>query len=304
MGWTIPQIKKTTAEAAAGYEITIEEAERVLSSMVQADPDGLTDLCNTGNWGPFIKEAERIGVVLSFRSTKRKTPRKRGDQTAAGIRAVKEEAKRAAEKVQADPAPLDFSAGLPLCVVDRVEDALQDFCTRYGVTDLAKDRQTRWKAACMYIGQTVFKSSDIIHDKERERTHGGTVYDAEKVAALVDLWAFLCTVYNKAPFADDFMYFAGITEAWLYGKREGREVTPALTVITKRLAELQEAGLAGLIADGRQNPTGALAILNHWHGWTQTREVIHTDGGKASGPAQYLTFGGADLPQITQNGEI
>ena len=303
MGWTIPQIRKVTAEAAAGYGITQDQAEKILSSMSKTDPDGLEKLCNLGVWISFVKEAERLQIPLNYGNQRKKTPRK-GPKNAAGAAQVIEEATRAAETVQADVMPLDFSAGLPQALTDRIEAALDDYCTRYGVTDLAKDRQTRWKAACMYIGRNVFERSDFLRDTERERAQGGRQYVTERVAALVDLWAFLCLNYNKAPFIDDFCNFAGVSDMWIYGGAYGAGLTPAKRKLLKRLQDLQEAGLAGLISDGRQNPTGALAILNHWHGWTQTREVIHTDGGRAAAPAQYLTFGGSDLQQIGENGEI
>jgi hypothetical protein len=150
----------------------------------------------------------------------------------------------------------------------------------------------------MYVGRNVFKCSKITHDAEAEKRFGGTRYDVGKFEALLDVWAFLCTSYDKAPFIDDFATFCGVSDTWLYGASPEDNLTPRRALLLKKLQSIQERGLAGLITDGRQNPTGALAVLNHWHGWTQTREVIHTDG-RQTGSDALPVFNLPTLPPLS-----
>jgi hypothetical protein len=167
---------------------------------------------------------------------------------------------------------------LPDNVPGLVRDCIDSFCEQNKIDDLSKERQPRWAAACMAVGASVFKGSKLLHDIAREKVNGGTVYDVGRVSALVDLWIYLCSMFCKAPLVVDFAYFSGISEAWFYGVGSPDGLTPARAALAKKLKQVQEGGLSAMIGDGRQNPTGALAALNHWHGWTQTREIIHTSG--------------------------
>jgi hypothetical protein len=176
---------------------------------------------------------------------------------------------------------------LPPELPETIESLTEAFCNKYDIENMSKARQTQWAALCRFIGQTVFKKNrGILADRERARRNGGGFcYDLNKVSKLADLWIYLCSLYNKAPFVDDFSHFSGLDEVTLYGVggdyTAEDKVTPERLHLLQKLREAQESGLAGLIVDGRQNPTGALAALNHWHGWTQTREVIHTAGNAA-----------------------
>ena len=172
------------------------------------------------------------------------------------------------------------NSGLPDGLPDMIHSFIDSICQKDN-TDLKKERQTYWKYICMECGSALFKKNKILHDVQREKTQGGIYYDFEKLSALASLWGALCFKYNKSPMIDDFARFAGVSDTFLYGNGSsyaGREVTPARVALMKKLHEMQERGLAGLIVDGRQNPTGALAALNHYHGWTQSREIIHTTG--------------------------
>lgn len=183
------------------------------------------------------------------------------------------------ERVTGEIVPASAGPGqLPDNINDIVADAIEDFCALNKIENMKNERQIVFKALCMYIGQNVFKKSKILHDVERERINGGVVYDVARVSALADVWLCWCYQLGKAPFIDDFATFAGVSDSWLYGDVT-QSLTPARLDLIKKLQNAQEKGLSALITDGRQNPTGALACLNHWHGWTQTREIIHTTTG-------------------------
>lgn len=172
--------------------------------------------------------------------------------------------------------------GLPVGLVDLINSYIENFCNRENIQDMRKERQTMWKALCMAIGSDIFKRSKYLHDVQREKTQGGIYYNYKALMALCDLWGGLCYKFGKAPMVDDFARFAGVSDSMIYNAGGNypnlEKATPARTVLLKKLHTMQEMGLSALIVDGRQNPTGALAALNHWHGWTQTREIIHTAG--------------------------
>jgi len=163
--------------------------------------------------------------------------------------------------------------GLPAGIQDMIENAISDFCLyecKPPITDLANERAPRWSACCIYIGQTVYKKYNILTRGQPARRGEGFsgAFDYNVIDASIPFWCFYCSRYGKAPLLYDFMCFIGANTDYLYHKNGGL-LTPSLSRLTKNLKSIQEAGLAGLISDGRGNPTGAIAILNHWHGWNQ-----------------------------------
>lgn len=167
---------------------------------------------------------------------------------------------------------------IPPDVPRLVDQAIEDFRARYGIKSMMDATQSQWRACCMYIGESVFRSSKIIHDIERERTHGGVVYDPGVVEAVMRLWAYLCGVYSKAPLIGDFAAFCGVSDNWLNISDTARVgVTPARMRIVQTLHRIQEQGVSALAIDSKRSPIGALAFLNHYYGWTTSRsEVVHS----------------------------
>ena len=186
------------------------------------------------------------------------------------------------EKVTGDIIAETAAGVLPDNVPALIMDVIQSYCDQNNISDLSKERQPRWRAACYIVGQSVFKNSKILHDLQREKVNGGIVYDVGRVSALVDVWGVLCANFCKAPMVDDFAHFAAISDTWLYGANSPDGLTPTRAALLQKIKRIQESGLSSLIVDGRQNPTGALAALNHWHGWTTTKEIIHTTGAAAA----------------------
>lgn len=196
----------------------------------------------------------------------------------------------------------DTHDGLPDGLADMIYSAVDSFCKKHDFENMSKCRQSAWGACCSYIGQTIFKPNRKILAGPPPK-NGGFCYDTEKLSRLADLWSHMCGVYGKAPLVDDFANFAGVDEVTIYASTgkytDMQHITPARVRLLQKLHAMQEKGLAGLIVDGRQNPTGALAALNHWHGWTQTREIIHTAGQGSQAAAALPVFGpaGEMLPE-------
>lgn len=198
------------------------------------------------------------------------------------------------------PAGLVFDL-LPASVVANIHNIITNYCAEHGTTDpktgsyIPLDMRTAasedWRACCMLIGSYI-KINGIIEDKEgARRAMAGKKYDPYKVNELVDLWAWFCMDFRKNCLIGDFSFFAGVSTSWVDGiKPDGSMLTSAAVGLSQKLHKIQELSLTGRLADGRQNPTGAIFILKNLHGWRDEREVVHTDGG------QRLTA--AELPKL------
>lgn len=292
MAFSIPELKECSLMIAGAYSITETDARKILNYFLQSGRGDVVRDLIAGKLDAVTGAADALGIKTgAFQGIPEKPNKKRSHkrkETDAGRDRIQA---ASVEWVTGDVLPADFSGGVPGEIVQRVEDALADFCQKYHIEDLSKERQPRWAAACRWIGESVFKCSDVLRDKNKPV---GGAYDVEKISALVDLYGFMCDQLVKAPFIDDFAHFAGVSDSWLYGVGSPGGLTPARASLLQKLKLMQERGLAGLIADGRQNPTGALAILNHWHNWVQVREVVHTDGGTATGAAALPVFSAGD----------
>lgn len=181
---------------------------------------------------------------------------------------------------------------LPVDLGERIDDVILSYCTKFKIDDLSKASAERWQGACLCVGKMI-KESGVLRDRKREKKEGGRIYNPNKVASLVEPWRILCTAYDKAPLACDFIAFAGVSSEWFYGggHGKGQRVTTAGGWLRKKVLAIQEAGLGARLTDGKRNPTGTIFFLKNWHGWRDQREVIHTDGGSASAPVNYPTFG-------------
>ena len=200
----------------------------------------------------------------------------------------------AVEKVDGDilPQSIDTSDKLPEDIRDRIEGAIYDFMMyecKPPIDDMSKARQTRWTACCMYIGQRVNKP--LLRTAERGEGGKWKGYDIGVMEALLPIWLYYCSTFDKAPMRADFGHFCGASLEWVYDQKP-ELLTPERMGLTKKLIEIQEAGLSGLIADGSRNPTGAIAILNHHHGWTNTSVVVHTSDKQAISAVELPKLGG------------
>ena len=145
----------------------------------------------------------------------------------------------------------------------------------------------------MYIGLSLFKPSTILHDVARERVEGGTIYDGDRVAALVDIWHMLCNQYCKPPLMPDFCSFAGLSWSWLYDNNgQGTMLTSARSCVLQKLHKIQEAGIATRLVDGKGSPVGQIFFLKNNHGWKDQRETVHVTASNDTQAAALPMFDG------------
>lgn len=182
---------------------------------------------------------------------------------------------------------------LPDDIMETLGDFVEEFCRQHNIDDFTKAPAQLWSAACMRIGWDIIAPRGIILDGKQTRIDGVPRYDPEKVSKLIDIWAYMCSLFAKAPLLSDFCSFAHVTSVYVTGKQH--DVSSYGTDIHEKVMAYQEAGLASRLVDGKHigNPIGTIFFLKNWHGWKDQREIVHTD------TKQYIES--SDLPVL---GEI
>lgn len=90
---------------------------------------------------------------------------------------------------------------------------------------------------------------------------------------LADFYIELSYLYNKVPSKYTFCKMLGISKSDLYNWSSLGKATPEGLDIVKKITEANEEALAGRLIDGKQNPVGTLAILNHVHHWNESEDA-------------------------------
>ena len=144
-------------------------------------------------------------------------------------------------------------------LTDTIHQYILDYCIKNGMdtdTDLIKAPQRIWGAVSHYIGKNVFSEPRLLFEPHKPNT-----IDIYKVVQVIPIYYTLCDRYNKAVLIDYVAYFLGVSDDWIY------QNTEKLTTFGIDLRKKREDSLTACIVDGKQSPVGALAVLNHFHGW-------------------------------------
>jgi hypothetical protein len=179
---------------------------------------------------------------------------------------------------------------LPETLPDDIESWLSDFSNRYNI-ELVKASGQQWRSACIYVGQRIQKSK-ILEDIERERSHGGKIYNPERVAALLPLWEYVTGLYKHIPLASDFIAFSGVSREWFYDS-QGQGLTSSRLDIAKKARAIEESGLSAGLVDGRENPTGRIYYSKARLGWKETTEIVHISAAAVSAAPSLPVFDGS-----------
>lgn len=152
-------------------------------------------------------------------------------------------------------------------IKNSIDSLIRAWCEYNDIDDLRKAEQPIFNALCSDIGNTIFKPSAILKD-HNQYINGSAVptnnnqYDIDKVISIIDLCTYYCNIYNKVFTIHAAAAFCGVSKDFFYDNRE------KLTRLGCDLWKNSELSLADSIVSGKRNPTGALAALNHWHGWS------------------------------------
>lgn len=289
--YTVPQLKQAARILAKTFELSEADARQKITELNKENPDTVLDIL-----------AGKIPDILekNCRSIKNFPESKTGSRPARSKRSTTTATDHAErEHSQTITAPLetvqgeiveDYKSGeLPAGLAETIEDYLEDFKHKYNL-DLEKCSGTQWRAACIYIGQRLQKSG-VLLDHKRMREHGGKVYNAELIAALIPYWEYLTSLYRHVPLHGDFISFVGVSGEWFTDSREA--LTSTRVGVRKRLQEIEERALSAALADHRENPTGRIYYTKARLGWRESVEIVHTSAAAVSGLD--------DIPKLTDN---
>ena len=187
----------------------------------------------------------------------------------------------------ADP---DYSELLPPRLYDDINSLIDNYCQQQNITDRMKIHPLQWQGICYRVGDYI-KRHKIIHDFRREKTHGGTVYDGNKLAALLILYGVICSDYKQVAFTFNFARFAGVSTDYLHDYMQ-RGLTSARVGLREKALELQKASLVGAVTGGGSATVGNIFLSKALAGLQETSTVVHV----SASPSVNL----AELPKLDQ----
>ena len=190
-----------------------------------------------------------------------------------------------------DIIPADIMGeGLPAGLVDDLKQCITDFGLQNNI-DVMRMTSQQWRACCMYIGQYI-KQRGILRDRDREKHHGGIIYNPQRLESLLNVWAFLCGVYKMIPLVPDFVSFSGVSRQYFYDF-DGQGLTSSSVQIAKKARAIEEAGFLAGVSGGGASAVGSMFALKTRHNYSETVTVQHTSTAAA--------LGLSELPKLTEN---
>ncbi len=183
-----------------------------------------------------------------------------------------------------------------------IEMYLKLFCEQHEIKDLRIMPQSVWNGCLMYIRKYVFpKGSNRLKDHNIYNTDNNNIqsnfnkYNHNLVNDVLDIYIYLCTVYDKEISIIGFSNLTGIDTELIHIWKEDAPGSPSFNVY-KKLNQLREESLSNKLATGNKNPVGILAILNRHYAWNLPGVSKETDNNKRA-------LGVEQLPKLGQIAE-
>lgn len=157
-----------------------------------------------------------------------------------------------------------------------IEMWLDDFCSKRKppISDMAKESQSVWNAALMYIYKHLFKGTGILKSQKKDKTNVNSpcpsnynAYDYDKVNEVCDIYIYLCMENEKECSDIGFSLLTGINKDTIQDWRNRERLSTASFVIAEKLRTFREESLSAKLATANKNPVGILAILNRHYQW-------------------------------------
>lgn len=164
-----------------------------------------------------------------------------------------------------------------------VHACLQDYIDSHGIEDMAKESQSKWNAALIYINNKVFKGTDKLKSKAYDSNNlvnGGrsnnNKYDLDIVNKMCDYYITLCYEYEKEVSINGFSFMTGISTDCIRGwsgvlgggyETNGIKASSTGLAVYKKLIDNNEESLSSILISGKRPPVAILGALNRRHGW-------------------------------------
>lgn len=161
-----------------------------------------------------------------------------------------------------------------------------DYCQEYGVEDMAKEKQTRFDGAMMYIYRRYFKNNNILKSTPSYTVNNSinsmmTNFNSYDVNILYELYLYLkefANGYDKLATIAAFKALTGISRQTLWGWRSKEPSSSSLDKDKKMFLEwLTECNEDELKEFNLRNPLGPQEQLNVDHGRREVKVTAKID---------------------------
>jgi len=168
------------------------------------------------------------------------------------------------------------------------------YCEENRIEDMRKESQAVFLSCLYYIYCHVFKDNMyLLKINQRE-------FNPDNVYKLCIYYIYsLCNKYNKIPSMYGFSTLSGIDIDTLLSWNSNNDTyktehNKQRNKVYRLLKDYRQMGLADRIADGKTNPVGPIAILNHEYNWQTAAAAQGT---------QKPLLSSADLPDLLTDNE-
>lgn len=161
-----------------------------------------------------------------------------------------------------------------------------DYCHEYGVEDMAREKQTRFDGAMMYIYRHYFKNNNILKSTPSYTVNNSinsmmTNFNSYDVNILYELYLYLkefANGYDKLATIAAFKALTGISRQTLWGWRSKEPSSSSLDKDKKMFLEwLTECNEDELKEFNLRNPLGPQEQLNVDHGRREVKMSMSID---------------------------
>ena len=167
-------------------------------------------------------------------------------------------------------------------IIIEIDNSINDFCIDNNIESMKNESMSIWNACLIYINNTVFgngilKEDNIYNsglnklytDNKGIKTNLDS-YDYNLLSLIADYYILLCYKNNKECSITGYCYLVGMSRECLYNLNNREKATYTNSDILQRLHQTNEETLANGLFDGKGNPVGKIAILNHRFNWATT----------------------------------
>lgn len=195
-----------------------------------------------------------------------------------------------------------------------IEMFLKVFCEENKIEDFTKEPQSRWNACLMFINNNVFKGTNKLKNN-KNIIKSGTImastfncYDYDKVDKVLNIYYYLCSMYDKECSYMGFSLLTGINIDTLIDWAHGNnKLSTKSFEISQKLLKFREESLSNKLATGAKNPVGILAILNRHFAWNMpgvSREQTNNRPRLSAEDIKQQLLNGPDsvrMPELSDN---